>query len=209
MSPEPADKNVCPTANPSWTGRNHSPESDARFSVEFDDTSADECANLRGTRPDFMSEEKILFQGSSSPVINLGTFLLCGIILLASVIFSFIISLWLLLLAGIVLIYAAVQWLLIRCRVYEITTERIRVTNGILTRTTEELELYRVQDTTLVQPLIERLLGLGNIRLTTNDASMPSLEIEAIPGARELREALRQSIEDCRDRKRVRVTELE
>ena len=156
-----------------------------------------------------MSDEKTLFRGSSSPVIKLGTFVFCGIILVASIVFAFLASAWLLILAGIVLIYSAVQWFLIRCRVYEVTSERIRITTGILTRVTEEVELYRVRDAILIEPLFERLLGLGNIRATTNDASTPTVEIEAIPGARELREALRKSIETCRAKSQVRVTEIE
>ena len=83
--------------------------------------------------------------------VNLGTFVLCGIILAASVVFALLLSIWLLVLAGAVLIFIAIQWLLIRCRVYEVTTERIRVTTGILTKRTEELELYRVKDITLIE----------------------------------------------------------
>jgi membrane protein YdbS with pleckstrin-like domain len=162
-----------------------------------------------------MSEETLLFRGSSSIVVKLGSFLLAGIIFVAALVFAFLtstnsiasIALWSL--AAVSLLYLAGQWLLIRCRVYEITTERIRVITGILTRKTEELELYRVQDSTLIEPVLQRMLGLGNLHITTNDASTPQLRIEAIRGAREVREQLRKSIEACRDRKRVRVTELE
>jgi uncharacterized membrane protein YdbT with pleckstrin-like domain len=105
--------------------------------------------------------------------------------------------------------YALARLLLIRFRQYEVTTERIRMTTGILTRRTDELELYRVKDVTLVEPLAMRLFGCGNIVVTTNDASTPTLELFCLKGARELREQMRQSIEICRDRKRVRVAELE
>lgn len=156
-----------------------------------------------------MSEEQTLFKGSSSLVIKLGTFVLCAIVFAASVVFAFLISLWLLILAGVALVFLAIQWFLIRCRVYEVTTERIRVTTGILTRRTDELELYRVKDITLIETLTERLLRVGSIRVTTTDVSTPSLEIEAIRGARDLREEMRKSVEACRERKGVRVAELE
>ncbi len=156
-----------------------------------------------------MSEETTLFKGSPSPIIKLGTFLLCGIIFVAAVVFSFLVSVWLVILAGIVLVYMLAQWILIKSRVYELTTERIRVRTGLFTKRTDELELYRVQDVTLIEPFVERVMGLGNIFVTTNDASTPNLELEAIKGARELREQMRKSVEACRDKKRVRVTELE
>lgn len=160
-----------------------------------------------------MSDEKTLFKGSSSPVVNIGVFVLCGIVAVAGLVFSFLssgpirIALWVI--AGVAVIYALVQWLLIRIRVYEVTTERIRVTTGMLTRRTDELELYRVKDATLVEPLVSRIFGCGTIAVTTNDASTPNLDLVCIRGARELREQLRQNIEICRDRKRVRLAELE
>ncbi len=160
-----------------------------------------------------MSDEKTLFKGASSPVTNLGTFLLCGAVFITALVVSFLVAppfnflLWAA--AGIALGYGLVCWLLIRFRVYEVTTERIRRTTGILTRRTDELELYRVKDASLVEPLGMRLFGCGNIVVTTNDASTPTLELTCVKGARELREQMRQSIEVCRDRKRVRVTELE
>ena len=160
-----------------------------------------------------MSDEKILFKGSSSPLANLGTFLLCGAVLITAMVVSFLVPpplnflLWAA--AGIALGYGLVRWWLIKLRVYEVTTERIRLTTGILTRRTDELELYRVKDATLVEPLAMRLFGCGNIVVTTNDASTPTLELACLSGARELREQMRQSIEVCRDRKRVRLAELE
>jgi len=160
-----------------------------------------------------MSDEKTLFKGSSSAVVNMGTFLLCGAVLAASLIASFFVPppfnivLWVT--AGIALAYAFIRWLLNRFRVYEVTTERIRLTNGILTRRTDELELYRVKDATLVEPLATRMFGCGNIVVTTNDATTPTLEIICVRGASELREQMRQNIEACRDRKRVRVAEIE
>ena len=105
--------------------------------------------------------------------------------------------------------YAGMRWWLVASRVYEITTERIKVTTGLVNKHTDDLELYRVKDTVLEEPALLRLAGAGNIVLTTNDATTPTLVLEAIKGAKELREELRKHIEDCRDRKRTRLTELE
>ena len=159
------------------------------------------------------SQEQILFKGSSSPIINLGTFLLCGLIVLASVVFAFLTPQpWSYVLIGLALLavlYMVARWLLIKVRVYEVTSERIRISNGLVTRRTDELELYRVKDTTLVEPLLLRIFSLGDIEITTHDVSTPVVRMEAVKGARDLREQMRKSIEACRERKRVRLAELE
>ena len=160
-----------------------------------------------------MSEEQVLFKGSSSLLIKSGTFLGCGLILAACLVFAFLVGSpyrFILLGLGILtLVYTVVQWLLIKARVYEVTTERIRTSTGLLTRRTDELELYRVKDATLIEPLMLRMCSLGDIEIATHDVSTPTIRLEAIHGARALREELRKSIEACRDKKRVRLTELE
>ena len=161
-----------------------------------------------------VSQEQVLFKGSSSPLINIGTFLLAALVCIASVAFAFIVQppmarIGLFSLAGVALIYLLVQWLLIKNRVYEVTSERIRITEGVFTRRTDEVELYRVKDTTLIEPLSLRLFSRGHIDIITHDVSTPQLRLEAIKNPRILREELRKSIEACRDKKRVRLAELE
>ncbi len=156
-----------------------------------------------------MNEEKTLFKGSPSQVVNFGVYLLCGVLVLADVAGAFYGTPWLLLLLLAPLGFAGWCWLQLRSRVYEVTTERIRVSTGILTRRTDDLELYRVEDITLVEPLSLRLFGLGNIELATNDTSNPRLVLPALHGANLLREELRRAVEERREKKRVRVTEME
>ena len=107
------------------------------------------------------------------------------------------------------LIYLLGVIIAVRSTVYEATTQRIRLTKGILSKRTDEMELYRVTDITLVEPFTERMLGKGTVELTTSDPTTPLLCLRAISGAKQLREELRKYIEECRDRKRVRVTEFE
>ena len=140
-----------------------------------------------------MDEEKTIWQGSSSQALKLGIYILCG--LFCWLIVPIFIGLW--------------HWLKLRSRVYEVTTQRIRIRQGIFNKRTEELELYRVKDTTLVEPFWVRLFKLGNIEVTTTDLSTPLMVLEGIPQASWLREELRKSVEICRDKKRVRLAELE
>ena len=156
-----------------------------------------------------MSEEKNVFLGPSSQVLNFGAFALAAVVTGIALFFAVSFHPALAIILVVPAAYAIWKYLVLRFRIYEITTERIKITTGILTRKTDELELYRVKDLTLVEPLHLRLFKLGNIVLTTNDATTPSIEIVAIPGAKEIREELRRHVEACRQRKGVRLTEFE
>ena len=156
-----------------------------------------------------MDEEQTLFKGSPSLVIALGPLLISLLVLVASVVVGFMYSPWVLIAGAVAAVYALARVALVRASHYELTTERIRIRHGILTKRTDELELYRVKDATVIEPFLYRLFGVGNIQVTTTDASTPTLTLEAVRGAAKLRESLRGSIEACREKKRVRITELE
>jgi uncharacterized membrane protein YdbT with pleckstrin-like domain len=139
------------------------------------------------------SNEQVIWSGSSSQIRNLHIYILCALFC------------WLI----VPIIFAIIKWIQLRSRFYEITTQRVRLRQGVFSKRTDELELYRVKDSTVFEPFWQRMFGLGNIVITTNDETNPSLTLEALPNARDTREKLRTAIEDCRDRKRVRIAELE
>jgi len=139
------------------------------------------------------TEERTIWRGSSSHVVNFWTHLAGGLLFWLVVPLAF--SIW--------------KVIENRHRVYEVTTQRIRLIAGVLSRTTDELELYRVNDITLVEPFLQRLFGAGTIVLLTGDQTSATFRIEAVKGAHALREEIRKHVEECRERKRVRVTEFE
>ena len=74
---------------------------------------------------------------------------------------------------------------------------------GVLSKTTHELELFRVKDISLYQPFILRLVGLSHIHLLTSDKTSPSVIIPGISGGKELKEKLRTIVDKERTRKNV------
>lgn len=102
-----------------------------------------------------------------------------------------------------------IRWWTNRATAYELTTQRLRITRGILNRTLDELELYRVKDYAMEQPLLLRMLGLGNLTLVTSDASTPTIHLRAIAGVEIVREKLRNAVQFERDRKRVRELDVD
>jgi hypothetical protein len=53
------------------------------------------------------------------------------------------------------------------------------------------------------------MVNAGNIEIRSADVSTPSLVLPAVKNASDLREKLRASIEACRTRKGVRMTEFD
>jgi hypothetical protein len=104
--------------------------------------------------------------------------------------------------------WALWRWLHRRSQRIEITSERVRVTQGIMSKRTDELELYRVRDITFLQPFILGLFGRGNLQLNTDDVTTPVVVLPCIPSDQTLRDQVRKAVESCRDRKRTRVSEL-
>jgi len=147
--------------------------------------------------------EKILWNGKPSQLINFNAYLLSGIVALAIIIFSFYWD-WLFLLVFLPIGYAFKKWLIVNSCNYELTSERIRVTTGIFTKNFEEIELYRIRDYSIVQPFFLRLFSLGNVILKTSDKTMPELTISAIKDFMEVKDKIRERVEILRKEKDIK-----
>jgi uncharacterized membrane protein YdbT with pleckstrin-like domain len=101
------------------------------------------------------------------------------------------------------------RWWITKSTSYELTSQRLKIGTGILNRKLDELELFRVKDYAMDQPLFLRLVGLGNLTLVTSDASTPTVAIRAIANVEAVREKLRNAVQAERDRKRVREMDVD
>jgi uncharacterized membrane protein YdbT with pleckstrin-like domain len=159
-----------------------------------------------------VTEERSLWKGSPSQWLNSGTFIL-ALLLAAAVVVGAIFSGPMLpfVLIGLVVPVAWALWkyFKIRCQSYELTTERLKLSTGVINQHIDEIELYRVKDVLVVRPWWMRITGLASLILETSDRSQPHLTIPAVKGGAELREELRKQVEFQRDRKRVRETDFE
>lgn len=146
------------------------------------------------TRTFAATDEALLWSDSPSQITNLGVFIICGL------------TFWL-----IVPIFVALwAYLQVKYSSYELTNQRFRLTYGVLSRRTDELELYRVKDSSFVQPFFLRIFSLANVIMTTSDISTPMVAINAIPAAeaKDLRETIRLHVERLRASKRVREVDV-
>jgi uncharacterized membrane protein YdbT with pleckstrin-like domain len=101
------------------------------------------------------------------------------------------------------------KYLTIRATHYRLTTERLVTARGVVTRRIDELELYRVKDTSVIQPFWGRIINRGDIVLVTSDASSPTLTIHAVAQPERVRELIRKHVEAVRAAKGVREIDVE
>ena len=156
------------------------------------------------------SEEEIpVWKGRSHQIVNFWPLAASLLLLILILVGAFAWKGWLGWVSLIPLAYGGWLWLGTKLKVFELTSERIRIYEGILNQKINEVELYRVKDTSIEKPFWLRLFGLSNIVLQTSDRSTPEIEINAVRDGVELRERLRKQVELLRDKKRVREVDFE
>jgi uncharacterized membrane protein YdbT with pleckstrin-like domain len=164
--------------------------------------------------------EQTVWRGTSSQWKNSGAFIFWGIASLLLICFSVILSraantgtarvgplLLLLLLVPISIV--ATRYLATKSKVYELTNERLKITEGVFSKVTDTLELYRVKDIETRQPFIYRLVGVENVQLNTSDTSSPFVLIDAVPCKVGLADQVRNQVETIRQQKGVREIDVE
>lgn len=83
---------------------------------------------------------------------------------------------------------------------YQITTQRVKLERGVLSKKQESLELFRIDHFEFYKPLGMRLLGQSRLHLFSSDAEFENFSIYAIPNL----EALAETMRDCQLQERAR-----
>jgi len=164
-----------------------------------------------------MAEETV-WRGTSSQVKNASAFLFCALCLCALILLFAILwhnestrdfSPYILSPAIVPIFIALARFLQTKNKVYELTTERLKMTEGVFNKVTDTLELYRVKDLETRQPFWERAFGVENVQINTADVSTPFVLIDAVPKKIGLGDKIRNAVENVRMQKRVRELDIE
>jgi membrane protein YdbS with pleckstrin-like domain len=164
--------------------------------------------------------EQTVWRGTSSQWINFGRYFLsaisCIIVLVLFIIARNIaspevarFSPYILLLLLVPILLALTRYLQTKNKIYELTTERLKTSQGVFSKMTDTLELYRVKDIETRQPFVARMVGVENVQMNTSDASSPFVFIEAIPSSVGLADKVRNQVEAIRAQKGVREIDVE
>ena len=132
------------------------------------------------------SSEEILWEGTPSQLINVGSWIFGGFTLF---------------------ILPVVRTIRVKTTKYRVSSERVVKTHGILSKRTENLEFYRVRDFTVDQPFFLRIFGKVNVTLASADMTHPTFMLQAVPKIPALTDSLRDHIERVRESRGVRLEE--
>lgn len=93
------------------------------------------------------------------------------------------------------------------CTSYRLTTQRLHVRTGILIRTYDQLELFRVRDFLIDAPLYLIVLRLGHVRIISRDESLPLLTLIAMSEPHKLIDLIREHVQRRKDEVGMREIE--
>jgi membrane protein YdbS with pleckstrin-like domain len=84
--------------------------------------------------------------------------------------------------------------LLIRSTRYRITNYRIDLERGIFSKRIDTLELWHVNDVSFRQSFFDRIFGVGDITIMSDDRTTPQLKLDGVPNPRPLFDTLKQRV---------------
>jgi uncharacterized membrane protein YdbT with pleckstrin-like domain len=129
-----------------------------------------------------METETKVFKGNPSQILNAGIFISCVFILPIPIAF------W--------------RWLKVKTTTLELTNQRIIMSAGVLSKRTEEIELYRVRDVAVEEPFFFRLFGRGNIVIYSTDKSSPTVRLMAFKKPHWIKDQIRANAEYYRQNRK-------
>lgn len=112
------------------------------------------------------------------------------------------------LVAGLVIV--AARWIANLATTYEVTEDRLILHKGILIKSIDEIELYRVKDVRIDFSIVNQIANIGAISITSSDETTRDapLVIRDVPQARARREKLRDLVDTARRQRGVREFDM-
>jgi len=96
-------------------------------------------------------------------------------------------------------------WLASQSTRFTLTTQRVRIERGILSRSIQDTELYRIDDIAIEEPLGMRIVGYKVLYLRSTDRTTPVIRIYGVRDVDALADRLRECAQRERDRRGVKV----
>jgi uncharacterized membrane protein YdbT with pleckstrin-like domain len=117
---------------------------------------------------------------------------------------------WPLVLTGLSLVIVLAKWIEVMGAKYEITPERLIVRRGIVFKSIDEIELYRVKDVRIDFTLLNQWAGIGNICVSSSDETtrIGDLVMRHVAHAQPRREELRRLVDAARQKRGVRELDM-
>ena len=116
----------------------------------------------------------------------------------------------LLCLVGVGFLIILAKWIENIGATFEVTGDRLIIRRGIISKSIDEVELYRVKDIRLDFSLLNQWANIGTITIVSSDETTRSapLVIPFVENAQGRREQLRVLVDQARQRRRVREIDM-
>ena len=117
---------------------------------------------------------------------------------------------WPLAISVVGLAIVVVKWVQNLMAKFEITEERLVIRRGILFKSIDEIELYRIKDVRIDFTLINQVAGIGTIRVSSSDETTREgdLVMRHVERAQARREQLRRLVDAARQKRQVREIDM-
>ena len=115
-----------------------------------------------------------------------------------------------LLLTGLAVLIVLWKWVQNMSAKFEITPERLIVRKGIIFKSIDEIELYRIKDVRMDFSLLNQWAGIGTVCLSSSDETtrIGELVMRHIEKAQPRREELRRLVDAARQKRGVREIDM-
>jgi membrane protein YdbS with pleckstrin-like domain len=164
-------------------------------------------ARLAVTESGADDPDHLLWEGSFSKLAMIGSWISAGAVtialLIAAWIFNFTGTWWTVTLGALAAlwIFLVLKLLYLQLSIkYSLTKQRFVHERGLLWRQTDRIETIDIDDVSVQQGPVERMLGIGTVRLVSSDQSTPQFTIVGIENVKQVASL----IDDARRQERRR-----
>jgi len=91
---------------------------------------------------------------------------------------------------------------------YILTEEKLIINIGLISKTEEEIRLYRMTDFSVNQSLFQRIFGVGNIKVSSSDEMQGNFTIYEIKKPYEVKDKLSDMVEKERQKNGIVTNEF-
>lgn len=91
---------------------------------------------------------------------------------------------------------------------YQLSEDRLFISEGFLNIQDDEVLLYRVRDIDTRRSLWQRLFGVGTVTVMSSDKTMPTLVLKNVKDPVMVKELIHQQVEQMKIKRRVRFGEI-
>lgn len=99
--------------------------------------------------------------------------------------------------AVLVVLILLVKVIRLKCIYYQVSTDRIEYSRGILDRRIDNLDMFRVVDLRMRRSLFDCIFGIGTVTLITTDKTDPEFTFEKIHNCRRLYDIIKKASLDA------------